>query len=488
MLIQPVGRKEFEERVFPYMYSYIVYKEGDKYYAKSGNTGVVEYIDIDASNVIQYAIDNSEFGQSIIIRTPKPWSTYKLSKPIVPKDGVAIIGEGNPVGVTPTYLQVGFSGGVVLEGDESFPCILKEDDSMNVRIENIGINKCSYGIKLGAYNKVVGGLVLRNIWIQKTKWGIYIINPYFNRFDFVRIINRDPNIERNGMYLASWHDVFEPGNSVFTDVYIDIGYNSTGLMLEGLGSGTGGVLGLLEFHRLQIMGLYGGASHGVWIKSTESMVHLVSFYDLDVEDSGMRSGGYAVRISGGQQIWIYAHLISADVLFENTPNFTGRYIYFISIDSNPNIIDNTGTPHGVFIATAYLYRDRISGTGNPVMFSLLDSQLYTAYINDLKNTGAGLGLTGHPTAYGDFNVNRDLYANRYIYYKLAGTVSVSAGSTSVTISYPLYVGDPSTYAIIVTPSWNTAVWVTKDTSSATVYFSNAPTTDATLDWVVIKRV
>jgi len=469
----------------PHSYSMIVYTDGSKYYVKNGNTGSVEYEDTDASNVIQYAIDKSGPGQSVAIRVPNPWTTYKLSKPIALKSGVSLIGEGSPVGTSPSFLNVGFTGGVVLEGDGSFPCLLKEDDLMNVRIENIGINNCSYGIKLGNYNKIVGGLILRNVWIQKTTWGIYIINPYFNRFDFVRVINRDPNVNRNGIYLAGWHDTFEPGNSVFTDIYIDTGVNGTGLMLEGLGSGQGGTLGLLEFHRLQVMGLYGGASHGVWIKSTGSMVHLVTFYDLDIEDSGMRNGGYAIRVSGAQQIWFNVHLLSADVLFENTQNYTARYIYFITINSNPKIIDNTGTTHGVFIVTPYLYKNLISGTGNPVMFGVLDSDLYNTYINDLANAGAGLGLTGDPIAYREFTVKSYLNLNRLIKYKFAGTVSVPQGSTSITINYPSYVGDPSTYALILTPSWNTSVWATKSTGSATVYFSNPAPANATLDWVVM---
>ena len=33
--------------------SYIVFTDGSKYYAKNGSTGIIEYSDVDASNVIR---------------------------------------------------------------------------------------------------------------------------------------------------------------------------------------------------------------------------------------------------------------------------------------------------------------------------------------------------------------------------------------------------------------------------------------------------
>jgi len=59
VLIQPVDRKEFEKRTFPFEYSYMVYKEGDRYYAKNAS-GLVEFSDVDVANVIQYAVNNAK--------------------------------------------------------------------------------------------------------------------------------------------------------------------------------------------------------------------------------------------------------------------------------------------------------------------------------------------------------------------------------------------------------------------------------------------
>ena len=462
---------------------WIVWKKENTYFAKSGSTGRVEYSDTDASSVIQYAIDNAEAGQAVLLRVPKPWSTYKLSRPIVPKDGVAIIGEGSPTGSDPTFASMAFTGGAVLEASESFPCILKEDALRNVRIENIGLYNCQYGIKLGGYDKIVGGLILRNVWVQKAKeWGIHVVNPYFNRFDFVRIINKDATTTRNGMYLASWTSWFNPGNSVFTDIYIEAGKNSTGLMIEGLG---GGSIGLLEFHRLQVVALY-GTGHGVWVKATNSDPHLITFYDIDLEVGALYNGGYAIRVSGCKQVWIYSHLTGGDVLFENTDRFTGRYNYYIAIHGNPNIIDNTGTTFGTFIMTVGLDRSRISGTGRPLAFTLLDGTVYGPLVYDHGIPTGGFIPAGDQTAIRNFFVKNVLQVQASIQSKLTGVVSVPENATSVTISYPFYVGDPSTYALLLTPSWNTSVWASKSTGGATVYFSNPAPAGAKLDWAIIR--
>jgi len=90
VLIQPVNRKEFEERTFPYTYSYIVYKKGDVYYAKN-DAGLIEFSDVDATNVIQYSIDqvNALGGGKVVIKRGK----YPITNIITVKDNVVVEGE-----------------------------------------------------------------------------------------------------------------------------------------------------------------------------------------------------------------------------------------------------------------------------------------------------------------------------------------------------------------------------------------------------------
>jgi len=71
--------------------SYIVFTDGLRYYAKNGSTGMIEYSDTDASNVIQYAVNmlNGNGGKIFIKR-----GIYPISKTINISEPLIIEGEG----------------------------------------------------------------------------------------------------------------------------------------------------------------------------------------------------------------------------------------------------------------------------------------------------------------------------------------------------------------------------------------------------------
>jgi hypothetical protein len=75
--------------------TYIVFTDGSKYYAKNGSTGVIEYSDTDASNVIQYAVNNVNIlgGGKILIRRGK----YIINRSVKPLSNVAIEVEDGAV-------------------------------------------------------------------------------------------------------------------------------------------------------------------------------------------------------------------------------------------------------------------------------------------------------------------------------------------------------------------------------------------------------
>ena len=122
MLIQPVNRKEFVERTFPYVYSYMIYTDGSRYYAKNGGTGVIEYSDTDATNVIQYVVDKvSNGGGRIFIKK----GTYPVSKTVtISGNDIEIIGD------YPTILG---------SPDFTFP-ILRIYNANNVRVKGLIID------------------------------------------------------------------------------------------------------------------------------------------------------------------------------------------------------------------------------------------------------------------------------------------------------------------------------------------------------------
>jgi hypothetical protein len=72
--------------------SYIVYRDGNAYYAKNGETGQIEFSSRDASEAIQWAIDraSSEGGGKVVVKRGE----YPVTKTITVKSGVVLEGEG----------------------------------------------------------------------------------------------------------------------------------------------------------------------------------------------------------------------------------------------------------------------------------------------------------------------------------------------------------------------------------------------------------
>jgi len=65
-------------------------------------------------------------------------------------------------------------------------------------------------------------------------------------------------------------------------------------------------------------------------------------------------------------------------------------------------------------------------------------------------------------------------------------VSVPSGSSSLDISLPVEEPDAE-YGVVVTPHWDTTVWVTnKTTTGFTVNFGTAPSSDSSLDWLLFR--
>jgi len=76
--------------------SYIVFRVADRFYAKSGDTGEIEYASDDASKTIQYAIDRAyeRRGGLILLKT----ANYTISRTIdlTGKHNIALVGETVP--------------------------------------------------------------------------------------------------------------------------------------------------------------------------------------------------------------------------------------------------------------------------------------------------------------------------------------------------------------------------------------------------------
>jgi len=68
--------------------SYIIYTDGQMYYTKNGSTGMIEYSDTDASNVINYAVKKAK--GVVFVR----YGVYEVKKSINLGSGVKLVSEG----------------------------------------------------------------------------------------------------------------------------------------------------------------------------------------------------------------------------------------------------------------------------------------------------------------------------------------------------------------------------------------------------------
>ncbi|RLI84672.1 MAG: hypothetical protein DRP01_07730, partial [Archaeoglobales archaeon] len=69
--------------------SYIIFKKGNKTYAKNGTYGHIEFESTDSKTVIQNAIDNTESGIILIKK-----GTYEITERIALKNYITLMGEG----------------------------------------------------------------------------------------------------------------------------------------------------------------------------------------------------------------------------------------------------------------------------------------------------------------------------------------------------------------------------------------------------------
>jgi hypothetical protein len=151
--------------------SYIVYRDGAKYYAKSGSTGMIEYSDTDASNVVQHAVDKlKDVGGVVLIRS----GTYAFSKSVRLWSGVHIVGEGHGRihDLVPIGHMLGRGTHIILPRTVSHAFVVGGGDYCNngfgdISVERLGV----FGgglIKVGDSNNCIGAspLAIRDIYVN----------------------------------------------------------------------------------------------------------------------------------------------------------------------------------------------------------------------------------------------------------------------------------------------------------------------------------
>ena len=208
--------------------SYIVFTDGTNYYAKNDYTGIVEYSDTDASNVIQYAIDSLVGKWGTIVLAP---GIYKLSKTITMYPGIGL--RGFYAG----WSNITNSFGTILMGNFNDPIIkvvVHPNYTSNLLytvhpyITELMIassapsnSSNNHGIYLSSENGAINDMYIRNVMVYACKGHglyisgggkFYITDSYFevNSLDgiyidyawLVHIINNYIFGNRNGIYIS----------------------------------------------------------------------------------------------------------------------------------------------------------------------------------------------------------------------------------------------------------------------------------------------
>lgn len=125
-------------------YDYIVYREGGTFYARNGSTGAIESTNANAATVIQYAIDNVEYGGNVgggVVYLKS--GLYSLNTPLRIKDDcVSLIGEnsGHWGDDSVTEFQPGADmlAMIMITGGLGASTVIKKDVIKGIKFRNPG--------------------------------------------------------------------------------------------------------------------------------------------------------------------------------------------------------------------------------------------------------------------------------------------------------------------------------------------------------------
>jgi len=453
--------------------SYIVFRDGDKYYAKNGSTGIIEYSGTDAAEVIQYAIDRAP-GGIVVIR----YGLYPLTKGIVINKTIALVGEGYPTlkiqpnadidaisvwadDVVVTGIRIDGSGTESTTGVQNGIAVGDIDKSANrVYIVNNIIENIRYSS--GTYKGITGSY----------GFGVVLIRGHFNIVAFNRF--------RNVMH---WDILIHPIN---WDVNKEYSMYNTIIGNVGLD------------------GLEG--------------VTVMSFNNTIVGNTFTRYGRYGIILEGGGRNTVVGNVL---VFCGSSGSHDGKGGNGIRIVSNDNVVANNivvfayesgialtnsctrNTVEGNFVANSnYKGATRLwgnieilDGASNNIVRGNKVYVGYTGYtrtnygIKVLSTAGSNNVIENNDVRDGGYYGNMLIEASGQIVRRNIGYVTesfgvatISAGSTRVTVSHGL-VATPS--KIFITPLGQPPgkLWVENITSTSfDIVTDTAPASDLNVSW------
>jgi len=285
--------------------SYIVFTDGSKYYAKNGSTGLIEFIDSDASNLLQ-SIVNAMAGRGgrIFIRS----GVYNITKPVKLIPNLVIEGEAPgfmrvDVADEAVYPTQGLGVTLNITNTSVSQVFYYYDDSYWAR--NIEISKVAVrgggllllgnqGEKWGGHNIRIRDVACRPEPLYSSPISTYCLDIWHSMLILAEhVYAHYMPVLRFGTDFTT--KTWNFGNSVFIDIFSHnppTGTPHIHLWAKGKDGKT--IINLIVIIRPQT--LHGGA--GILIEGDDAFVRWVTMLGVDVEDGD--TGG-VVKVMGNTE-------------------------------------------------------------------------------------------------------------------------------------------------------------------------------------------
>ena len=323
--------------------SYIIYTDGKMYYAKNGDTGMIEYSDADASNVFQYVADKlKNVGGTIFVKT----GTYVFSRSVRLWSGIHVIGEARGISVFDIGGAPMSSKGVVIKlpPTVTHAFVVGGGDYCNnsfgdIVLRNITVNGGGI-IKIGSEGECWGASpvilenLLANFWSNYPNGSdIYALDIWHSLHIYARQIyaNGGPVLRLGTDFKnKSWNF----GNSVFEELFSSSApSNVPNFHVYSGGDPNKTSWNLLIFIRPQTL----GSGMGFWLDGETSNIRDVTIIGTNLEDTpGLVLRGYVSRVFADMHYPWNIRLCK-----NSAGKYPGLPIYFngkIPYDSNGKII------------------------------------------------------------------------------------------------------------------------------------------------------
>ena len=489
--------------------SYIVFKDGGKIYAKNGNTGMIEYSDVDARKVIQHAIDmtyNRGGGRVFVIDIAEPSGIIYRSGVSVWYNRPYLYVRDVPVLELLSEIDTGVYGGTT-DLDRN---IVVENDIMYAMASYYYNKFAIYDVRVPRNPRL---LSLSNVNTGVTLWkvGDFIIHTTGSGIQVLDV--RDPKnpVVVKSLDLGSWgHGSFLHGNYLFLCqhavgklVIIDVSDPANPVVASTISDNTY----LSSPHDVVVEGKYAYVAN---YNVTSSQYGLAILDVSNPYSPSIKSGALLGRkrsylVKHGMYLFLGSHyndtdLIVVDVSDPNNVSVVKSYGlnetdvgYWMDVYGDWLVVVS-GRQKYIRLINLYtlnvdyeLYLPDIAMTRNVYVYkdllftslSKYDGTNYRWYIRIYRFRHDNM-----PYAVAK-NIARKiewtLYSAKYYVKKRnSGVATIPAGQTRVTVTHNL-ITTPS--RILVTPYGNAKVWVENITSTSfDIVTDTAPASDLNVSW------